>query len=259
MTRQDGWREVHARHFPGLPFDCGEISDPGVRFSEDLRDWSHKATTPDQRRMERYIDRYDLRRKRILHIGVGNSSLAKRFHRRVKEIVGTTVDQPEIDVAASLGFSNYRVVMHNKYAGTDEGLDQAFDFILDNNPTSPCCCFRHFSTMLDFYARKLSNDGQVVTDLMGLQWVPDDANPRWSFDFEDLAIVAQQAGLSPHRIDGRVFVLSRSPPARPGLLPLARHLARRAWMLPGQIARNGPGELSRLWGRLTGTRQRGGQ
>jgi hypothetical protein len=43
-----------------------------------LRNWSQKWTTPDQLRIERYIDRFDLRSKRILHIGIGNSGLARR-------------------------------------------------------------------------------------------------------------------------------------------------------------------------------------
>ena len=81
MTDLDRWRALHAQRFRELPFDCERSADPGVRFSEELRDWSDKATTPDQRRMERYIDRYDLRQKRILHIGFTGAS-AKSSARR---------------------------------------------------------------------------------------------------------------------------------------------------------------------------------
>ncbi|MEA3058800.1 MAG: hypothetical protein QOE50_212 [Sphingomonadales bacterium] len=247
------WRKLHELHFPELPLDCGTDDDPGIVYGPDLRDWSNKATTPDQRRMECYIDRYDLRQKRALHIGIGNSSLARRFHRRVGEIVGTTIDEPEIGVAQALGLPNYRIVIHNKYSGMDDVVPGKFDFILDNNPTSPCCCVRHLFVLFTFYADRLADGGQVVTDQLGLQWVPDGSNPRWRFNFDDLSIVAAEAGLSACRANKTVYVLSRSPPPAPGLAALARHLVRRVWMLPGQIARNGPQSLSRMSRRLPGT------
>src|SRR3954466_6599598 len=146
------WRELHRARFPELPFDCGNSSDPGVRYCEDLRDWSDKATTPDQRRVEHFIDRFDLRDKRVLHIGIGNSGLAKRFHRRVKEIVGTTIDEPEIRVAQALELPNYIAILHNKYSGRNEGVRGRFAIIVDNNPTSPCCCIRHLAVLFEFFS-----------------------------------------------------------------------------------------------------------
>lgn len=240
------WLELHERRFPQLPFDCGNATDPGVRYCEDLRDWSTKATTPDQRRIENYIDRYDLRQKRLLHIGIGNSSLARRFHGRVKEIFGTTIDEPEIAVAAALALPNYRCLLHNKFSGENGAVDGSFDFILDNNPTSPCCCMRHLAELFEFYAAKLTPAGQIVTDRLGLGWVPAESNPRWSFDFDDLAAAAAAAGFSAFRMNRHVYVVSRSAPAAPGPLALCRHLLRRARMLPGQIARNGPQRLARI-------------
>lgn len=246
MVELAHWNELWDRHFPRLPFDCGNTADPGVRYCEDLRDWSAKATTPDQRRIENYIDRYDLRDKRILHIGIGNSTLAKRFHRRVKEIVGTTIDEPELNVARSLGLPNYRFVMHNKFSGTSDTVEGKFDFILDNNPTSPCCCMRHLAELFHFYAEMLANGGQIVTDKQGLQWVPTDSNPRWSFDFDDLAAVGVVAGFSTFRMNRTVCVLSRSPPPAPDYLSRSRHLLRRVGMLPGRIVKGGPGKLARI-------------
>lgn len=242
----DPWRELHERHFPELPFDCGKETEPGVRYSEHLRDWSDKATTPDQRRIEYYIDRYDLRQKRILHIGIGNSSFAGRFHSRVKEIVGTTIDESETAVARSLSLPNYRFLIHNKFSGSDSAIEGTFDFILDNNPTSPCCCIRHLAAMFEFYGEKLSESGQIVTDRQGLKWVPDITNPRWSFDFDDLAAVGAVAGFSAFRMNRNTYVLSRSAPRPPGWLSLSRYALRRARMLPGQVARNGPQRLSRI-------------
>lgn len=237
MDRSDRWRTLHAQRFPELPFDCGRSVDPGVRFSEELRDWSDKATTPDQRRIEQYIDRYDLRQKRILHIGIGNSGLAQRFHRRVKEIVGTTIDDPEMKVARSLGLPNYRFLVHNKFSGDNGAIEGSFDLIVDNNPTSPCCCVRHLGSLFEFYAGKLTEDGQIVTDRQGLEWVPEDSNPRWSFSFDDLAAVAAVEDLSAYSFDANVFVLSRSAPQPPTIRALARHGLRRIRTLSSKVAR----------------------
>jgi len=242
----EAWRDLHRSRFPELPFDCGNETDPGIRYCEDLRDWSAKATTPDQRRIENYVDRYDLRQKRVLHIGIGNSGLARRFHRRVKEIVGTTIDEPEMRVARSLALPNYRFVVHNKFSGRSDLVEGRFDFILDNNPTSPCCCMRHLADLFEFYRATLASGGQIVTDRQGLQWVPRDSDERWSFDFDDLAAVAAAAGLSAFRVDRNVYVLARSAPAAPTWRSLSKHVLRRGAALPGQVARNGPRELARI-------------
>lgn len=244
MTIDKEWRELHRTRFPTLPLDCGNAVDPGIIYSEDLRDWSDKATTPDQARMERYIDRFDLREKRILHVGIGDSGLARRFHRRVGEIVGTTIDEPERKVAQSLGIPHYKFVVQNKYSGCDDEITGKFDFILDNNPTSPCCCVRHLAVLFDLYDKKLAGDGQIVTDRQGLEWVPEDSNPRWSFSFEDLEAVAAVAGFSAFRVNRNVFVLARSAPQAPRIASLARHWGRTARALPGRAVRHGPRMIS---------------
>jgi len=240
------WRKLHELRFPELPLDCGNDSDPGIIYGPDLRDWSSKATTPDQYRIEKYIDRFDLRDKRLLHIGIGNSGLARRFHRRVMEIVGTTIDEPEIKVAGTLGYPNYSIVLHNKYSGDSGKLAGKFDVIIDNNPTSPCCCVRHLAALFSFFEDRLSSSGQIVTDREGLAWVPEESNPRWSFDFDDLAAVASAAGLGAFRVNRNVYVLARSAPLPPSIGSLARHIARRTIMLPGKIFRNGPSKLGQV-------------
>ena len=237
MPLTDPWLALHGARFAALPLDCGNARDPGVIYSEDLRDWSDKATTPDQARMERYIDCFDLRSARILHVGIGNSGFARRFHGRVGEIIGTTIDPPEIAVAEGLALPNYRAVLHNKYSAGSGGIEGKFDVILDNNPTSPCCCIRHLSDMMEFYASRLAPDGWIITDRVGLGWIPEDANPRWSFDFDDLAAIGAPLGLSAFRATGSVCVLSRQRPPKPALPSLARHFARRLIALPGRIGR----------------------
>lgn len=246
MKATGRWRELHEQRFPELRFDCRNSSDPGVLYSVDLRDWSTKATTPDQRRIERYIDRFDLRQKRVLHVGIGNSGLAKRFHSRVKEIVGTTIDQPELEVARLAALPNYSAAIHNKYSGASDAVGGKFDLIIDNNPTSPCCCVRHLAALFDFYADCLAEGGQIVTDRQGLEWVPKDSDSRWSFDFSDLTAVANVVGLSAFRVTGNVYVLSQTAPPAPDVISLSRHVVRQAGVLPGRIVRSGQRAIARI-------------
>lgn len=237
MPLPPAWRRLHSTRFAALPEDCGNTSNPGVVYGADLRDWSDKVTTEDQHRMERYIDRFDLRSSRVLHVGIGNSGLAKRFAGRVREIVGTTIDDPEIEVARIASIPGYMVVKHNKYAGQGDLLPDEFDFILDNNFTSPCCCLSHLATMLDMYAEKLSGRGQIVTDQQGLGWIPPGANPRWSFDFDDVAAIAEACGLRATKVSSTVYILSRGEPARPGVASRIRNVVRQIGWLPGRAIR----------------------
>ena len=230
MALKGKWRDLHRSRFSELPSDCGnrpaESSDPV------LRDWSQKWTTPDQLRIERYIDRFDLSAKRILHIGIGNSGLARRFHDHVGEIVGTSLDEPELRLARSLSYSNYHAVLHNKYSGAMDEVTGRFDFIVENNPTSACCCLHHLAELFRFLELKLAEGGQIVTDRAGLAWIPEDANPRWSFDFDDLQAVGSVAGLKVSRINRNTYVLSRGVPAKPAFRGRLRALLRTA----GRIA-----------------------
>jgi len=198
-----------------LPERCGADAAPGLAIEDEWRDWSSQPTTPDQLAIERYLAGHDLSEKRILHVGVGNSSLARRFAGRAKEIVGLTVAPEEFALAERLAIANYRVVLHNKHLGADAGVRGPFDFIVDNNPTTFACCLTHFAAMLGSYAAMLAPDGQILTERRGLAWVHDETcDPRWSFDFTDWAAAGAPLGLRAWRRGG-VYVLARRRPALP--------------------------------------------
>jgi hypothetical protein len=223
----DALLQLRNLRFPQLPLDCGS-PDPGITDVDEWRDWTEMPTTPDQLRIEDYLDRFDLRGKSILHVGAGNSGLAVRFARRAREIVGTTVVASEAAHGRDLGLRNYRVLLHNKYSAESEGVSGPFDFIVDNNPTTFCCCIRHFGAVLDFYASNLAPNGQLVTDRVGLGWTTDapGSNPRWRFSFDDLAQAAPLAGLTAYRISGDTYILAREAPPRPPLRTEFGHFLR---------------------------------
>ena len=148
-------------------------------------------------------------------------------------------------VARSLALPRYNHVLHNKFSPWQGVVEGKFDFILDNNPTSPCCCVRHLAALFDFYEAKLAEGGQIVTDRQGLRWVPQGTDPRWGLSFDDLALVAAVAGFSAFRMNKTVYVLSRKLPHKPGVAPFCRHLLRRARSWPRKVAKHGPRLASR--------------
>jgi len=222
------------RRFADFPFDCGTRSNPGVMDAEEWRDWTGRETSPDQRRIEDYLGAFNLDGKRILHVGAGNSGLARRLAGRAREIVATTVVEAEAKFGAGFGIPNYRVMVHNKFAADKLAVGAPFDFIVDNNPTSFCCCLRHLAAAVEFYASHLGTRGQLVTDRAGLRWTPV-TNPGWGFSVEDFVAVAALAGLSCYRINRDTIVFARQAPEKPpllwravtGLRKLGRSSARR--------------------------------
>ena len=61
----------------------------------------------------------------------------------------------------------------------------------------------NLARLITFYEANLSLAGQVVTDMIGLGWMPPSPprRPRWRFDFDDLAAVAEIVGLEASLID----------------------------------------------------------
>ena len=227
--------KVQSERFPELPMECGERAQPGIVDADEWRDWSELETTAEQLRIEDYLDRLGVRGKSILNVGIGKSGLARRFSRHASIVIGTTIEQTELDKAGTFALPNYRAILHNKYSGENDSVPGPFDFIVDDGPTTFCCCFRHLALMLDFYASKLAENGQVIIERRGLGWtlnVPW-AKRRWGFSFDDIAAVAPAAGLTAYQVTKDIYVLARSDPARPTFASLCdyyvRRLTRKLW------------------------------
>jgi hypothetical protein len=230
MVGQDRLAQLAADRFAGLPPSCGNAIDPGIVFAPDWRDWSGRDTSVDQARIEAWLDRFPLAGKRILHVGIGNSSLAREFAPRAREVVGISLDPPELARARELDLANYRAVARNKYADLGADIEGPFDFIVDNNITSACCCLSHLLALLQTYGERLAPGGQILTDREGLGWIPHapGLNPRWRFSTEDLAAIGELAGLATEPIGQHLVVLSRGARSRPTPASRAASPLRRA-------------------------------
>ena len=184
--------------FPGLPGDCGNETRPGTDESPGNRDWSQRSTTRDQARIERVLEGMLTPFSRILHIGIGNSSLASRFCGQERAICGLTLSQAELAHARSLQLPGYDAKLINKYGREFMALAGDFDFIIDNNPTTFACCNRHFARMMLACRARLAQDGLMLTDKTGLAHLASDDPQlgRWSFSESDWKMVAQTIAMT---------------------------------------------------------------
>lgn len=199
-----------ARPFNECLDDCGRDDAAGVDEVGQWRDWSTKMTTPDQLRIEDALEGLVAATTTLLHVGIGNSSLAQRFAARVRAIDGITIQVPEVQHASALRIHNYRALLFNKYAGDlVSTLGRRYDFIIDNNPATFACCQRHQFRMLCGYRALLAPGGRLLTDRLGLGWTATDNDPRWSLDYADWVLLAQRLGLVPFRLTESVFVIER--------------------------------------------------
>jgi hypothetical protein len=150
---------------------CGRDSDGGVPYYDLDFDWATKETTDDQKRIEDYLIQTHKVNQRLLHVGIGNSSLAKKVATKFSTIVGISLSDREIAQAEKMNISNYYTFKINKYSlHFSSGFASEFDVIVDNNPNSFCCCAFHFSRLLNSYHRLLSSRGKLLTDIEGIGW-----------------------------------------------------------------------------------------
>lgn len=205
-----------------LPLWCGSASSSGVDEIPEWQDWTEQETTPDQERIEDVLQDGHIEGRVVLHVGFGNSSLAKRFHKAAHAIDGITIQENEYKHARSLAIPNYTALMANKYAANLAlSLNRKYDFIVDNNPTTFCCCRWHLSTMLANYTAMLKRDGVIVTDTIGLYWASEPNDPRWRLTKTEWWILGALFGLEEVQYTNFVIGLKKGSALRSAL-----HIAR---------------------------------
>jgi hypothetical protein len=162
---------------------CAEMESPGLGLDRlDRLDFSRRDTTLDQMRIEAELEKMDIAGKAILHVGIGNSTLAARLESRVNRIDGVTLCPAEKAMADALKIRNYTVFLVNKYSGTfGLTIKRRYDIVVDNNLSNYACCRLHFHLMLDNYVRALKPNGQILTDQHGMDWIFEGHDRRLSY------------------------------------------------------------------------------
>ena len=118
--------------------------------------WIYRKVTLDQRNIMNYLDTVNLAGKQLLHIGIGNSSIAKRFSLKLEFIDGITIVKAEKEYADHLNLTNYTTFLINKYSEELKKLNKRYDYIIDNDLAGYACCKYHFLCMFETYLNLLN-------------------------------------------------------------------------------------------------------
>ncbi len=197
--------------------NCGNGEWPGVDEVDGWQDFSGRGTTPDQRRIESVMwdERIGLGGA-LLHVGVGNSELARRFKDRFAYIAGITIQSGELTKAKLDKPPNYDPRLLNKFsAGLAGSFETGFDVIVDNNPTSFACCRQHFSTMMQNYLELLKPGGLVLSDRSGLAFWCSLNSSLWGVTIDEWLELGGQFGFESRSYTKDVVGLMRPAEAVP--------------------------------------------
>jgi len=152
-----------------IPKRCTNLKEPFSFYSDGS--WIHEDSTSDQIRIESYLNSVNLKGNTLLQVGVGNSSLGRKFSDRLQIIDGITIVNEEKKYADSFSISNYHVKVINKYSQELLSLKYKYDIIVDNVLSSYACCIFHFLKMLENYIKLLKTGGLIITDKEGLEYI----------------------------------------------------------------------------------------
>lgn len=201
--------------------DCGR--EPRIETHEaadrhaswPLLDYSACEPTEDQAAINRWLEHAALDGLEVLHVGTGNSSVARLLSGKARRIASVTVARNEWEHGRGLGLRDYQVHLLNKHslAFAERFEPASFDCILDNNLASFACCQRHLERYFETLTGLLKPGGFVLTHWLGMQWTldvgVDDVEPVWRLDAGKLRAIASAFGLSVQRED-ELFFLRRA-------------------------------------------------
>lgn len=155
------------------PQHCKQ-SVPKIKYSDSS--WIDKGVTPDQERIEKFLLEQGISGKRILQVGSGDSSFAKKFAPS-NSIDSITIMEEELQFGNSLALPNYTIFEINKYSADLLKLTGDYDYIIDNNISSFACCRFHFEEMMKNYVKLLKTGGSILSDEKGMSYFESYAFP----------------------------------------------------------------------------------
>lgn len=198
--------------------DCGREPHVATHDAADqlaswpVLDYSACEPTLDQAAINHWLVGADLYGRDILHVGTGNSSVARLLAGKARRIESVTVAPNEWQHGNALHLRDYHVHLLNKHslAFAQQFEPASFDCILDNNLASFACCQRHLERYFDTLVRLLRPGGFVLTHWLGMQWTldigVDDVEPVWRLDAGKLRAIASCYGLTVEREDELFFL-----------------------------------------------------
>jgi len=149
--------------------------------------WENKEATNDEKDVLSYLKNNNLfYNKKILHIGIGNSYIAKNL-KGFKKIDGISLSKNELDLAKKNNIDNYEVFFQNKYCQNNilnKDLS-SYDIIIDINIKSFACCDKAFENLFETYSKMLNTNGIIISSKAGMKWSRQ-IKPVLSFSFNKM-------------------------------------------------------------------------
>jgi hypothetical protein len=150
--------------------DCGGPYD--LTPDHTITSWESLPTSPAEAAVIEFLKSQPQRYvgKRLLHVGIGNSSLPTEFAADLAQYTGITISLPEIALFDKkfAGVENAEVLLLNKYdPRMYTKLHGEFDIIIDTLLKSFACCEKHFRLMMEFFASILRSGGTLLTTEAG--------------------------------------------------------------------------------------------
>ncbi len=134
--------------------------------------WENKEATNDEKDVLTYLKNNNLfYNKKILHVGIGNSYIAKNL-KDFKKIDGISLSKNELDLAKKNNIDNYEVFFQNKYCQNNilKKTLNFYDVIIDVNIKSFACCDKAFVNLFKKYSKILNNNGIIISSKAGMKW-----------------------------------------------------------------------------------------
>lgn len=106
--------------------------------------------------------------KKLLHIGIGNSSMFRELSDVFEVIDGITNTTQELEVGRKYGSEkDYRIYLMNKHDPEQLAKLDDYDVIVDTNLKSFSCCTEHWHEFLQGILGKLKPGGRLVSHTAG--------------------------------------------------------------------------------------------
>ena len=167
-----------------MNFNCN-CSKP-LFLNKNYSYWEDRETTTEEKDIIEIIskDKF-LSKKNILHIGIGNSEIAKKINSS-NNIFGISISNNEINYGKSLKLKNYKIFFCDKYSLEFKDIfhNIKFNLIIDTNLKSYSCCQNAFNFMMNNLFNYLEPDGKIITHVDGMKWFKS-LKPKLSFNFKN--------------------------------------------------------------------------
>ncbi|MBW1779299.1 MAG: hypothetical protein JRL30_01040 [Deltaproteobacteria bacterium] len=148
---------------------CAQTPTPLYDLAEDKENWAARSACSEGERttIDFLVGCAGIGDHRVLHVGVGNSRLARELAPSVASIKGVTINPKEKDRADLLAIENYKVVVGDKHLWPTYkrfGNNPKYDWIVDSDLTCYACCKWHGVNLFLLYLDMLAPEGTIWTN-----------------------------------------------------------------------------------------------